>query len=100
MQAVQRQQGFRRLLKVEKVMEASRVCPAAGQMMYAPRLPEGATKRLDSKKTKRSKQLDQTVSCPLSHTSLDVQYFLIFFSFSVKELLFYFFPSTSLPCPV
>ncbi|CAB1452378.1 unnamed protein product [Pleuronectes platessa] len=32
------------LLKVEKVMEASRVCPAAGQMMYAPRLPGVSTK--------------------------------------------------------
>lgn len=53
--AIQRQQGFRRFLKVEKVMEASRVCPAAGQMIYTLRLPLGATKRLDPKKTQRSK---------------------------------------------
>lgn len=36
---------------VETVMEASRVCPAAGQMRSSPRIPRGATQRLDSKKT-------------------------------------------------
>ena len=32
-------------------MEASRVCPAAGQMLESPRLPWGATERLDVEKT-------------------------------------------------
>lgn len=39
--AIQRQQGIRQFVKVEKVMEASWVCPAAGQMICAPRLPVG-----------------------------------------------------------
>lgn len=43
LQSVQRQQ---RLLRVETVMEST-VCPVAGQMLCAPRLPQGATERLD-----------------------------------------------------
>lgn len=51
-------------------MEASRACPAAGQMLCAPRFPRAATKRLDSEK---AVQLDQTagVSSPLGQTPLD-----------------------------
>lgn len=44
-QAIQRQRGIRQFVKVEKVMEASWVCPAAGQMMHAPRLPTGYAKQ-------------------------------------------------------